>query len=84
MDLLTSSAEERLARVLLRVAGLAGEDAFRVDEMPNLSDRALAAMVGTTRPRVNVLMNQFRRRGYVDHKGGLQVHQSLRAVLGSP
>ena len=84
VDLLTSSAEKRLARVLLRLAGLAGEDASRVHDMPNLSDRALAAMVGTTRPRVNVLMNQFRRRGFIDHKGGLQVHQSLRAVLRSP
>jgi CRP-like cAMP-binding protein len=83
VDLLTSSAEERLARVLLRLAGLNGEDASRV-EMPHLSDRALAAMVGTTRPRVNVLMNQFKRRGFIDHKGGLQVHQSLRAVLRRP
>jgi CRP/FNR family transcriptional regulator, cyclic AMP receptor protein len=82
VDLLTSSVEERLARVLLRLAGhdRQGGPSF-VHDVPNLSDSALAAMVGATRPRVNVFMNQFRRRGFIDYEDGLHVHTSLRTVL---
>lgn len=79
VDLLTSSAEERLARVLLRLAGLG-----RVNDVPNLSDHALAAMVGTTRPRVNVFMNRFRRRRFINDEDGLQVRESLRTILRRP
>ena len=41
-------------------------------------------MVGTTRPRVNVFMNRFRKQGFINYHGrdgGLEVHQSLRKVL---
>jgi CRP-like cAMP-binding protein len=41
----------------------------------------LAEMVGTTRPRVNLFMNRFRKQGYIDYNRGLEVHQSLRKVL---
>ena len=38
-------------------------------------------MIGTTRSRVNLFMNRFRKRGFIDYNGGLEVHSSLRAVL---
>jgi CRP-like cAMP-binding protein len=79
-DLLTSSTEQRLARVLLRLAHL-DKRAPPPLEIPMISHRILAEMVGTTRPRVNLFMNRFRRRGYIDYDGGLEVHQSLRKVL---
>ena len=79
-DLLTSSAERRLARVLLRVAHL-DKNGPPVGEIPILSHQVLAEMVGTTRPRVNVFMNRFRKKGYIGYDGGLEVHQSLRKVL---
>ncbi len=79
-DLLTSSAEQRLARVLLRLARLDGKTPA-VAEIPILNHQVLADMVGTTRPRVNLFMNRFRRQGYVNYDGGLEVHQSLRKVL---
>jgi CRP/FNR family transcriptional regulator, cyclic AMP receptor protein len=78
--LLTSSAEQRLARVLLRLAHL-DRKGPAVVEIPVLSHQVLAEMVGTTRPRVNFFMNRFRNRGYIDYDGGLEVHQSLRKVL---
>jgi hypothetical protein len=28
-------------------------------------------------------MNQFRRQGYINYDGGLEVHQSLRKILRS-
>ena len=79
-DLLTSSAEQRLARVLLRLAHL-DKRGPAVVEIPILSHQVLADMVGTTRPRVNLFMNQFRKRGLISYDGGLEVHPALRKVL---
>jgi len=81
-ELLTSSAEQRLARVLLRLAHL-NNGGPAVVEIPILSHQVLAEMVGTTRPRVNLFMNRFRKQGYINYDGGLEVHQSLRKVLRS-
>jgi CRP/FNR family transcriptional regulator, cyclic AMP receptor protein len=80
--LLTSSAEQRLARVLLRLAQLDKRSPALV-EIPILSHRVLAEMIGTTRPRVNLFMNRFRKLGFINYDGGLEVHQSLRTVLRS-
>jgi CRP/FNR family cyclic AMP-dependent transcriptional regulator len=79
-ELLTSSAEQRLARVLLRLAHL-DRRGTPVAEIPVLSHQVLAEMVGTTRPRVNIFMNRFRKKGFIDYDGGLEVRQSLRKVL---
>ncbi len=81
-DLLTSSAEQRLARVLLRLAH-ADKRGRSVVEIPILSHQVLAEMVGTTRPRINMFMNRFRKQGFIDYDGGLEVRQSLRKVLRS-
>jgi len=79
-QLLTSPADQRLARVLLRLAHL-DKRGPPLAEIPVLSHEVLAEMVGTTRPRVNLFMNRFRKLGYIDYDGGLEVHQSLRKVL---
>jgi CRP-like cAMP-binding protein len=79
-ELLTSSAKQRLARVLLRLAHL-DKRGPPVVEIPLVNHQVLAEMVGTTRPRVNFFMNQFRRQGYINYDGGLEVHQSLRKIL---
>jgi len=79
-ELLTSSAKQRLARVLLRLARL-HKNGPPVVEIPVLSHQILAEMVGTTRPRVNLFMNQFRKQGFISYDGGLEIHQSLRKAL---
>jgi len=79
-ELLTSSAEQRLARVLLRLAHLDGKGPT-VGELPKLSHQVLAEMVGTTRPRVNLFMNRFRKRGFIGYNGRIEVHKSLQKVL---
>jgi CRP-like cAMP-binding protein len=79
-DLLTSSAERRLARVLLRLAHL-DKNSLAVVEIPILSHKVLAEMVGTTRPRINFFMNRFRKQGFINYDGGLEVHPSLRKAL---
>jgi CRP-like cAMP-binding protein len=81
-ELLTSSAKQRLARVLLQIAHL-DRRGPSVVEIPIVSHQVLAEMVGTTRPRVNLFMNQFRKQGFINYDGGLEVHQSLRKALRS-
>lgn len=41
----------------------------------------LAEMVGSTRARVNFLMNRFRRLGLIDYNGKIVVHRSLAKIL---
>lgn len=79
-DLLTSSAEQRLARVLLQLAHL-DRNGPPASEIPILNHRVLAEMVGTTRSRVNLFMNRFRKLGFISYDGGLEVHKSLRKAL---
>ena len=81
-NLLTSSAEQRLARVLLRLAHLE-KNGRPAAEIPILSHQVLSEMVGTTRSRVNLFMNRFRKKGYIRYNGALEVRQSLRKALRS-
>jgi CRP-like cAMP-binding protein len=42
----------------------------------------LAEMIGTTRSRVSVFMNKFRKLGFISYNGNVEVHRSLlHAVL---
>ena len=81
-DLLTSSAEQRLAHVLLRLAHL-GKNGRKSVKLPHLTDTVLAEMVGTTRSRVNAFMNRFRKQGFISCGESIEVHPSLRKALGS-
>ena len=81
-ELLTSSAEQRLARVLLRLANLDRKGPSG-SQLPALSHQVLAEMVGTTRSRINLFMNRFRKQGFISYNGGIEVHRSLRKVLRS-
>jgi CRP/FNR family transcriptional regulator, cyclic AMP receptor protein len=38
-------------------------------------------MVGTTRSRVNFLMNKLRKPGFIDYNGVLKVNNSLLSVV---
>jgi CRP/FNR family cyclic AMP-dependent transcriptional regulator len=63
VNVLLSSGEERLARVLL----LLTQTAKTQDEhVPKLTQQTLADMIGTTRQRVNILMKRFRKSGVID------------------
>jgi hypothetical protein len=41
----------------------------------------LAEMIGTTRARVSFFMNKFRRLGFIEYNGKLEVHNSLLNVV---
>ena len=79
-NLLTSPAEQRLARVLLQLAHLEKNGRAAV-EIPVISHQVLSEMVGTTRSRINLFMNRFRKKGYIEYDGGLEVRQALRKAL---
>jgi CRP/FNR family transcriptional regulator, cyclic AMP receptor protein len=38
-------------------------------------------MVGTTRPRVSFFMNKFRKLGFIEYNGELQINSSLSSVV---
>ena len=81
VDHLFNSSEKRLARVLLRLAGL-GEDEKREAVIDKISQEILAEMVGKTRSRVSFFMNKFRKLGFVAYnRGALSVYSSLLTVL---
>ena len=49
--------------------------------IPDISQETLAGLVGTTRSRVSFFMNRFRKLGFIDYNGGLEVHSSLLNVV---
>jgi CRP-like cAMP-binding protein len=58
-----------------------GKDGKPEQVIPKISQETLAEMVGTTRARVNFFMNKFRKLGFVNYDGGLEVHSSLLSVI---
>jgi CRP/FNR family cyclic AMP-dependent transcriptional regulator len=78
-DLMLNSSERRLARLLVRLAN-AGTGHPQPIAVP-LSQEELADMVGTTRSRVSFFMNKFRRLGFIDYNGNIEVHDSLSDTL---
>ena len=80
VDQLFNSSERRLARTLLLLARYGKEDQPH-GVLPKLSQEILADMIGTTRPRVNFFMNKFRKLGFIEYYGGLQMNTSLLSVV---
>jgi CRP-like cAMP-binding protein len=81
IDQLFNSSEKRLARALVLLAHC-GQPGQRHHVLPPMSQQTLAEVVGTTRSRVNLFMNKFRRLGYVEYDGHrLTVNDSLMTVM---
>ena len=80
VDQLFNSSEKRLARILLLLANF-GKEGRPERVVPKISQETLAEMVGTTRSRVSFFMNKFRKLGFIEYNGGLEVHSSLLHVV---
>jgi CRP-like cAMP-binding protein len=80
VDQLFNSSEKRLARVLLLLAHF-GKEGKPETVIAKISQETLAEMIGTTRSRVSVFMNKFRKLSYIDYNGELQVHSFLLNVV---
>ncbi|HZR03892.1 MAG TPA: Crp/Fnr family transcriptional regulator [Burkholderiales bacterium] len=80
VDQLFNSSEKRLARVLLLMANF-GKEGKPEPVVPKISQETLAEIVGTTRSRVSAFMNKFRKLGFINYNGSLEVHNSLLNVV---
>ena len=76
VDQLFNSSEKRLARVLLLLANF-GKDSKPEPVIAKISQETLAEMIGTTRSRVSLFMNKFRKLGFINYNGTLSVNNSL-------
>ena len=80
VDQLFNSSEKRLARLLLLLANF-GKDGKPEPMIAKISQETLAEMIGTTRSRVSFFMNKFRKLGFIEYNGGIEVHSSLLNVV---
>jgi CRP/FNR family cyclic AMP-dependent transcriptional regulator len=76
IDQLFNSSEKRLARLLLLLAHF-GKEGRPEPIVGKFSQETLAEMIGTTRSRVSFFMNKFRKLGFIEYNGHLEVHSSL-------
>ena len=80
VDQLFNSSEKRLARTLLLLANF-GKESEPEPVLAKISQETLAEMIGTTRSRVSHFMNKFRKLGFIDYNGRIEVHRSLLNVV---
>jgi CRP/FNR family transcriptional regulator, cyclic AMP receptor protein len=80
VDHLFNSSEKRLARILLLLAQF-GKESKPETVIPKISQEILAEMIGTTRSRVSLFMNRFRKLGFVEYNGEIRVHNSLLNIF---
>jgi len=76
IDQLFNSSERRLARLLLLLANYGSEGKLE-PILAKISQETLAEMIGTTRSRVSFFMNKFRKLGFIEYNGHIEVHKSL-------
>ncbi len=80
VDQLFNSTEKRLARILLLLANF-GKTGKPEPIIAKISQEMLAEMIGITRSRVSHFMNKFRKLGFIDYNGRIEVHSSLLGVV---
>ena len=80
IDQLFNSSEKRLARLLLLLANF-GKEGRPEPIVGKFSQEMLAEMIGTTRSRVSFFMNKFRKLGFIEYNGKLEVYNSLLNVV---
>jgi len=80
VDQLFNSSKKRLARLLLLLANF-GKEGKPEPIIAKISQKTLAETIGTTRSRVSVFMNKFRKLGFIHYNGHIEVHSSLLNVV---
>ena len=79
IDQLFHSSEKRLARALLQLARYGKPN--QALTLPKVPQAVLAEKIGTTRTRVNYLLNKFKKLGFIEYDGGLKINNSLLSVV---
>lgn len=80
VDQLFNSTEKRLARALLSLTPHGTTNNGMV-VVPRVNQETLAAMIGTSRSRVNLLMNRFKKLGLIQYNGELTINTGLLDVV---
>jgi CRP/FNR family transcriptional regulator, cyclic AMP receptor protein len=81
IDQLCNSSEKRLARTLVLLTQY-GEKTDSHEVNAPISQETLANMVGTTRSRINLFMNKFRKMGLIKYdRQGIQINPSLMGAM---
>ena len=80
VDQLFNSSEKRLARTLLLLANY-GKERDPEPISTKITQETLADMIGTTRSRVSIFLNKFRKLGLIDYNGELKVNSALLNVV---
>jgi CRP-like cAMP-binding protein len=82
VDQLFNSSEKRLARTLLLLARYGKQDT-PARLVPTISQTNLAEMIGTTRSRVNFILNKFKRLGFIEYTAEhpMTINASLLSVV---
>jgi CRP-like cAMP-binding protein len=75
VDQFFNFSERRLARVLLLLGHVIEES--KLDSPLRVSQGTLAEMVGTTRARVSKFMKAFKKKGFVNYNGSLQINSEM-------
>ena len=78
-DSLLYRAEGRLARALLTISRMC-EPAAGMG-VAKFSQQDLANMIGASRQRVNGLLKELKRAGFIDYDDGLRIHESITKLL---
>ena len=66
-DQLFNHSEQRLARILLKLARLVPHPNRKDVNMPGLTNQRLAGLLGTTRSEVMFFMNKFKNLGLIEY-----------------
>ena len=80
VDQLFNSSERRLARILLLMAQY-GKPGVPLTQIAPINQETLAEMIGTSRSRVSLFMNRFKKLGYIEYDGRIRVNKSLLTVV---
>jgi len=83
LDHLLNSSEKRLMRTLLVLSNLGHRDGEYIT-LPNISQQALAEMVGTTRSRVSYFIQRLHKLELLQYDGRIRLAVTkLKSVLHS-
>jgi CRP/FNR family cyclic AMP-dependent transcriptional regulator len=72
LDHLLNSSEKRLIRTLLILSDLGHKDGEHII-LPNITQGALAEMVGTTRSRINYFIQKLHKHGLIEFDGRIRL-----------
>jgi CRP-like cAMP-binding protein len=68
-DQLFNPSEKRLGRALLKLAQLREYESATDAKITRISHETLAEIVGTTRSRITLFMNKFKKAGLIEYNG---------------